>query len=128
MNTEFPHPTTGPISAFCRCGCGEPVASYRSIYRPGHDSKHISNLLVGMLSALEDLDSHKTTRKQYQSLVDEAFMALSSSSLQDRLYNAVVNYGRGRLVERLIALRIQPFEAASRKRAAAPNPADSPSA
>ncbi|ALY10782.1 hypothetical protein KDJ02_gp55 [Arthrobacter phage Litotes] len=108
---DFPAPTTGPISTLCRCGCGEATASYRSVYRPGHDSKHISHLLIDMLNGIDQLEHGKLKQKDYQTQVSDAFILLPSAALQDRLYNAVLNYGRGRLRDRLVELGIQPFEA-----------------
>ncbi|AZF98678.1 hypothetical protein SEA_RIOVINA_54 [Arthrobacter phage Riovina] len=107
---DFPAPTTGPISTLCRCGCGEATASYRSVYRPGHDSKHISHLLQELLVGIDSLEHGKLSAKDYQTQVSDAFILLPSASLQDRLYHAVLNYGRGRLRERLVDLKIKPFE------------------
>lgn len=30
---------------YCNCGCGQPVAKIGSTYKPGHDARHISQLL-----------------------------------------------------------------------------------
>lgn len=38
--------TAGVDSNSCYCGCGTPTSSARSIYRPGHDAKHVSVLLA----------------------------------------------------------------------------------
>ncbi|ALY09837.1 hypothetical protein FDH61_gp56 [Arthrobacter phage Preamble] len=113
---DFPAPTTGPISTLCRCGCGEATASYRSVYRPGHDSKHISHLLIEILNGIDGVEHGKTKIKDFQTQVSDAFILLPSAALQDRLYNAIVNYGRGRLRDRLVELRVQPFEAPKAER------------
>ncbi|AYD81750.1 hypothetical protein SEA_HEADNERD_54 [Arthrobacter phage HeadNerd] len=109
---DFPAPTTGPISTLCRCGCGEATASYRSVYRPGHDSKHISHLLIEILNGIDGVEHGKTKIKDFQAQVSDAFILLPSAALQDRLYHAIVNYGRGRLRDRLVELKVQPFEPA----------------
>lgn len=37
-------PTVEAPSKECKCGCGEKVGQ-KSYYRPGHDARHVSNLV-----------------------------------------------------------------------------------
>jgi len=105
----FPNPTAASLSTDCRCGCGEETSSYRSAYRPGHDSNHIPKLMIKMIGYAQELGDGVITAEQAQDRVNEAFRALPSAALQDRLYGAVTRYGQGRLMTQFAESKIQPF-------------------
>lgn len=105
----YPNPTAASLTKDCRCGCGEETSSYRSAYKPGHDSKHITNLLVKIIGETQAYGDGETTQTQLQDHIWECFRELPSAALQDRLYSAVMNYGRGNLATQLHDAEVGPF-------------------
>lgn len=50
----------------CACGCGDFPDKPKSLYRPGHDAKHVSNLVAAVLGGrlTEDEAADLTTSEK----------------------------------------------------------------
>lgn len=70
---------TGAEIRHCNCQCGLQVVG-KAIYRPGHDAKHVSELVIEILDAL---DAGKG--RSFQKMVRAALEALPSIKLQVKL-------------------------------------------
>ena len=74
-------------STECNCGCGEAIGR-RAIYRPGHDAKHVSQLVAELFNTIQD--GGKIT----PAAITSAANSLPSAALQAKFRRAA---------ERLIA-------------------------
>lgn len=84
-NTQSTATKTVPT---CICGCGLPLGG-KSSYRPGHDAKHVSQLLAVVK---EETKKNITTAEEFVSLVGTAAEQLTSSALRAKLNSAVVRW------------------------------------
>lgn len=80
-NTTTTAPTT---AATCLCGCGQEV---NSVYRPGHDAKHVSILLAELYDALRS--EWAQDEDKFVELYMERYRKLSGA-LAVKFHNALV--------------------------------------
>lgn len=84
-NTQSTATKTVPT---CLCGCGLPLGG-KSSYRPGHDAKHVSQLLAVVK---EETKKNVSTADEFASLVGTAAGQLTSAALRAKLNSAVVRW------------------------------------
>lgn len=77
----------------CNCECGKQVVG-KAIYRPGHDARHVSELALAILEALDNGQG-----RSFQKMVRAALEALPSVKLQVKL--------AGRLMKSVSEARIE---------------------
>lgn len=71
----------------CRCGCEQPVSS-RSLYRQGHDAKHVSNLLA----ATKEVAHTEHDISGFEEFVRTATAKLPTDRLQAKYTSAVTRW------------------------------------
>lgn len=79
MSKNLTNPTS--TAAFCLCGCYEETGP-KAFYRPGHDARHVSNLLAAII-AEGNLSTANVARYS---------KALPSEALRFKLERAVDNF------------------------------------
>jgi hypothetical protein len=69
-----------PTPGICRCGCGETA---RRNYRPGHDARHVGQLLAIAKAEFPGVPDHEKAKALYELLPTEPLRA--------KLYRAIDN-------------------------------------
>lgn len=79
--------TSTPVnsaSAFCLCGCYQETSA-KSFYRPGHDARHVSNLIAELYNSIQDGQGIS------QEMIDSSAKSLPSLALKVKFQNAMDN-------------------------------------
>jgi len=70
MNANLTNPAG--TNAFCLCGCTQPTSG-KAFYRPGHDARHVSNLLAALIKQADGKGfSSEMVRQMGKGLPSEA--------------------------------------------------------